>query len=178
MKKTVYFVLAALTLYSCQHRQYSKDIKNPSPYFAALMDGNDNTVFHGIDFNMSEDDIRKKEKSKLYENTNDHLFYTFTFPKDSTAFQEYADIEYFFDKNGKAEIFTSTIYVNDSLQQLQLMETFHQYYNNRYGSAKKDDYGYDVWKGTMESSEDDYDYSIGLSPAKEEYGIVLEYLRD
>lgn len=178
MKNIFYLLFSFLILYSCRSRKFSENITNPSPYFSALMEGHDNTVFHGIDFNLQQDDIRKIEKAKLYERTTDHLFYSYVFPKDSTPFSEYADIEYFFDKAGKMEIITSSIYANDSLQQKFLIETFHQYFNNRYGEPKKDDYGYDVWKGTMEASDDDYDYSVGMSPLNDEYGIKLEYLRD
>jgi hypothetical protein len=178
MKQTAYFLFCLCTLLACQNGQYTKEISNPSPYFTALMEGNDHSVFHGADLNMNQDEVREKEKSKLYERTQDHLFYSLVFPKDSTVFSEYADIQYFFDNKGGVEIISASIYLNDSTQQEHLANTFRQYYNIRYGDAGKDEYGYEVWKGTLEAQEDDYDYTIGLNQMKEEFGIVLEYLRD
>lgn len=178
-RRSIFAILiAGLSFSACEQTQYTKDISNPSPYFINLVEGFDKSVFHGVDLCLSQDDVRKREKAQLYERTADHLFYNYVFPRDSTAFSEYADIQYFFDKNNTVEIITTNIFLNDSLQQDQLLQNFTQYFNNRYGDSKPDDYGYQVWNGTLETDAQDWDYSIGLTPMTDEYGLTIEYLRD
>ena len=134
----------------------------------------------GVDFNLSPEELKKLEKSKLYEVTGDHLFYEFSYPKDSTPFSEYANVEYFFDENNKLDIITTDIYLNDSAQEEKLKSSFIQYYNNRYGSSEMDDYEYDVWNATFKDTKSGmkYKYTVALKPLENDNGITLEYLRE
>ena len=136
-------------------------------------------MLRGVDFNISQDELKKIEKSKLYESTSDHLFYEFSYPKDSTPFAEYANVEYFFDENNKLDIITTDIYLSDSFQEVTLQKKFIEYYNKRYGNSKNDDYAYDVWNGSFKDKTfgAKHKYTVALKPLENDNGVTLEYVR-
>ncbi len=165
-------------LVSCQHD--SKDsAKDTSPYFINFFTGSDADIFRDVNFNITQDELKKIETSKLYESTADHLFYEFSFPTDSTAFSEYANVQYFFDENNQLDIITSDIYLNDSIQEKNLKNTLTAYYNTRFGKADADENNNDVWKSTFQDKKtsEKYDYSIALKELADDYGVSLEYVR-
>jgi hypothetical protein len=169
------FLLVPL-LFSCRHEV--KQESNASPYFTHFIT-DDGSVLRGVNFNVSPEELKKTEKSKLYESTADHLFYEFTFPKDSTAFEEYSNIQYFFDENDRLDIITADVFVNDSVQESKLKKSFGEYFDKRYGDANTDEYSYDVWKGKFEDRDGKkYNYTVGLKEMDDDYGISLEYLRE
>ena len=97
----LYLTFFLCFIISCHHDTYKDSIKDASPYFISLFTGNEDAVFRGINFNETADAIKKIETSKLYESTPDHLFYEVTFPKDSTSFSEYANVQYFFNEDNQ-----------------------------------------------------------------------------
>lgn len=169
-----------LLLAACRHEGKQADFKDASPYFTAFFPKEENGVLRGIQFNMQEDDVKKMEKSKLYETTPDHLFYEFSYPKDSTEFEEYANVQYFFDENGKLDIITTDIFLNDSMQEEKLKSDILRYFGALYGKSHTDDYDYDVWDAVYEDRKNgkQYNYTIALKGLDNDYGISLEYMRE
>jgi hypothetical protein len=123
--------------------------------------------------------VKKSEDSKLYESSPDHLFYEFSYPKDSTIFSEYANIHYYFNENNQLDIITADIYLNDSIQERQLKDNLVEYYTIQYGNPETDDYGYSTWKavGKDKQSEKEYTYSVAIKKLKEDFGLALEFLK-
>lgn len=169
-----------LLLNSCKHDKYAKDIKDASPYFTNFFTGTDDDILRTVNFNLSQDEVKKIEKSKLYESTADHLFYEFIYPKDSSSFSEYANVQYFFNENNQLDIITTDIFLNDSTQVVQAKNTFEQYYNKRYGDPTPDENGYDVWKGDFKDAKTNtnYNYTVALTELPDEFGIKIEYLKE
>jgi len=184
MKKSILFypvfLLALLLLHSCRNDNAKNEIKDPSPYFKTFITGDEKNVLRDINFNLSADEIKKNETSKLYEETPDHLFYEFSFPTDSTAFSEYANIQYFFDENNQLDIITADIYMNDSIQENKLRNNLMDYYTYKYGSLQKDDNEQDVWKGTFtdKKTNQSYYYSVAIKKLEDDYGVSIEYVRE
>lgn len=174
-------ILGSCILYftSCHHD--SKDaIKDASPYFTGLFTGNEDAVFRGINFNETSDAVKKTETSKLYESTPDHLFYEVTFPKDSTPFSEYANVQYFFNENNQLDIITADIYLTDSLQEIKLKNTLTSFYNQQYKSEDNEENNYSTWKGKFTDKDDGkkYNFSVSLKELADDYGVSLEYVRE
>jgi hypothetical protein len=169
-------LLAILIATSCKPKVDKSKIKDASPYFTHFYSGNDDAVLRDINFNMSPDDVKKTETCKLYEHTPDHLFYEFSFPTDSTAFSEYANVQYFFNENNQLDIITADIYLNDSIQQAGLKNTLTTYFNERYETAD-DANTYSVWEGTYtdKNTNKDYDYTISLKNIEDDFGVSIEY---
>lgn len=172
-----FFILCSSFIFtSCHHDGNRNDIKNASPYFTQFYTGNEAAVLRDINFNMSPDDVKKIETCKLYENTPDHLFYEFSFATDSTAFSEYANVQYFFNETNQLDIITADIYLNDSTQQSALKKTLTQYFDERYESADDAD-TYSVWTGTFEDKimNKKYEYTISLKKLEDDFGVSIEY---
>ena len=93
------------------------------------------------------------------ETTADHLFYEFIYPKDSSAFSEYANVQYFFNENNQLDIITTDIYLNDSAQVAQTKKSFEQYYTKRYGKSERDEKGYDIWNGEFTNTKTKKDFN-------------------
>lgn len=167
-------------LQSCKHDNYTKEIKDASPYFTNFSTGTDDDIFRHINFNLSQDEVKKIEQSKLYESTTDHLFYEFIYPKDSSSFSEYANVQYFFNENNQLDIITADIYLNDSTQVAQAKNSFKQYYTNRYGNSALDEKGYYVWKGVFkdDQTKKEANYTVAVTELAEEFGIKIEYLKE
>lgn len=177
-----FFVLGSciFILNSCRFNEDKVIIKDASPYFTNLFTGKEDAVFRGINFNETSDGVKKAEKAKLYESTSDHLFYEFTYPKDSTLFSEYANIQYFFNEENQLDIITADIYLTDSVQELKLKNTLTQYYNLRFEADEENESEYPVWKATFEDVNADkkYNYSISLKEVNDDFGVSLEYMRE
>ncbi|MFN8284015.1 MAG: hypothetical protein U0U67_12420 [Chitinophagales bacterium] len=174
------FSCCLLMLLSCKHDKYADDIKNASPYFTNFITGSEDAILRNINFNLTEDEVKKIEPSKLYESTADHLFYEFIYPKDSTAFSEYANVQYFFNENNQLDIITADIYLNDSAQVAHTKNSFEQYYTKRYGSAEQDEKGYNIWNGEFKDAKTNKEanYTIAVTELEEEVGIKIEYLKE
>jgi hypothetical protein len=143
LKWSTGMIVCCMLFSACRNNAAEKyELTDASPYFAPLMQDDDASVWRGMDFKLTADEIKKLEKAKLYETTPDHLFYEFSYPDDSTALSEYANIQYFFNENGLLDIITADIYLNDSAQQDKLYNTFSQYYTLRYGDPETDDNNY------------------------------------
>lgn len=169
-----------LSLTSCHHDDHKNAVQDASPYFTHFMTGSEDYVLRNIGFNLTPEELKKKETSKLYEETPDHLFYEFSFPTDSTAFSEYANIQYFFNENNQLDIITADIYMNDSTQENKLRNNLTQYYNLRYGSPEKDENDQEVWKGSYEDKKtsQSYPYSVDIKDLDDDYGVSIEYVRE
>lgn len=165
---------------SCQHNRYRDAVKNPSPYFTHFFTGSEENVLRDVNFNSTQDELKKTEKSRLFESTADHLFYEFSYPTDSTAFSEYANVQYFFNEDNQLDIITADIFLNDSLQENQLKNNLNEYYNLRFGSPETDDYDHNVWKGSFKDAKSDkkYNYTVALKELTGDYGITVEYVRE
>ena len=165
---------------SCKNDKNKDSLKDASPYFTNLFTGNEDAVFRGINFNETVDAVKKAEKAKLYESTTDHLFYEFTYPKDSTAFSEYANVQYFFNEENQLDIIITDIYLTDSIQETKLKNTLTEYYNQRFDAADEDEYEYPVWKASFEDKKADkkYNYTIALKEVSDDFGVTLEYMRE
>jgi hypothetical protein len=175
-----FYILLVITLNSCNHDNKAKDIKDASPYFINLFSGNVTTLFRNQNFNSSLDEVKKIETSKLYESTADHLFYEFSYPKDSTPFLEYANIQYFFNEKNELDIITSDIFLSDSIQVLNLRNSLTQYFIKLYGNAEKNENGYDIWKSEFDDKKlnKKFPFTVAINDLTDEYGIKLEYLRE
>lgn len=176
----VLFVLSIGLSTSCQHTSVKDELKDVSPYFTPFFTGSEDAVLRDVSFNISADELKKIEKAKLFEATPDHLFYEFTFQKDSTPFSEYANVQYFFNENNQLDIITADIYLSDSIQETKLKKTLNDYYNLRFGTPEKDDYEHDVWKASLKDkrTEETYNYSIALKDISGEFGVTVEYVRE
>lgn len=166
-------------LAACQQNNNKASIENASPYFSNFFTGNEEAVLRGIQFNSTQDELKKQEKAKLYETTPDHLFYEFSYPKDSTAFSEYANIQYFFNENNQLDIIIAEIYLNDSTQEQQLKNNLTDYYNQRFGNPDKDEQEHEVWTGyfTDATLDKKIPYSVAMKEMNGEFGIGIEYVR-
>ncbi|MBK9328215.1 MAG: hypothetical protein IPM95_02645 [Sphingobacteriales bacterium] len=178
----ILFPLCCVFLIVSCHRDNTSGytLTNPSPYFTRLYSLNDEAISRGINFNLTADEVKKTEKAKLYEATADHLFYEYSYPEDSTAASEYANLQYFFNENGQLDIITVDIFMNDSIQETHLKNTFIDYFSQRYGSSETDSYNYEVWKGNFDDKKLDkeFKYSVALKKLENESGISLEYIRE
>ena len=179
--KNVCLVLVAPFLFSsCQHDDKKSDLEDASPYFTNFFTGNDEAVLRDISFNMNPDEVKKVEPSKLYETTADHLFFEFSYPTDSTAFSEYANVQYFFNENNQLDIITADIYLNDSIQEQKLRNTLTQYYNKRYGNPDADDNNVSVWSDSYKDLKTNtkLNYSIAIKDLEDDdFGVSIEYLK-
>lgn len=178
MKKFLIVVCLIVVLVSCRRKE-KIEVTNPTIYFTDLITDNPEGIFKNVNFDFTIDDVKATENAQLYEATDDHLFYSYNFPKDTSLFVEYADIKYFFDENKILKIISTTIYLNDSIQETGLLQNFHDYYTEKYGDDKTDDYKYSTWNATAESksTKGKYYFNIGLKELGNEYGVTLELLR-
>ncbi len=169
-----------ILLNSCKNEATKISVKNPSPYFTNFFSEHEEGILKSISFNSQAGEIKKIEKSKLYESSNDHLFYEFSYPKDSTPFEEYANIHYYFNEANTLDIITADIYLNDSIQEQQLKNNLIDYYTQQFGNPKTDDYGYTTWNASKKEKKTDkeYSYSVAIKKLKDDYGINLEYLKE
>lgn len=176
--KNYYIYLILLLIISCKNDN-DIEISNPSVYYQELITKEKKAIFKNINFDFTLEEVQKIETAQLYESTEEHLFYSYNFPKDSSKFVEYADIKYFFDEDKILKIITANIYLNDSLQEAQLLQNFKEYYNEKYGDTKIDDYSYDNWDATADSKnkKGKYYYNIGIKKLENEYGVAIELLR-
>ena len=176
----VFILVFSCIIYSCKNDKHKDSLKDASPYFTNLFTGKDDAVFRGINFNETVDAVKKTEKSKLYESTTDHLFYEFTYPKDSTTFSEYSNVQYFFNEENQLDIIITDIYLTDSVQEIKLKNTLTEYYNQRFTAADKSEYEYPVWKASFEDIKADkkYNYTIALKEVSDDFGVTLEYMRE
>lgn len=179
-KSTLIICILLLFILSCKNDNSKDSMKDASLYFINFFTGNDEAVLRDVSFNISSDELMKIEKSKLYEATPDHLFYEFSYPTDSSAFSEYANIQYFFNEDNQLDIITTEIFLNDSIQESKLKNSIIEYYHLRFGKPEKDDYEQDIWKGSFldEKTSKNYNYSVALKELNGEYGIALEYVRE
>lgn len=175
---TLCFMLFILN--SCHFDNGKVSLKDPSPFFTDLFTGNEDAVLRGINFNETSDAVKKIEKAKLYESTSDHLFYEFTYPKDSTPFSEYANLQYFFNEENQLDIITADIYLSDSIQEIKLKNTLTEYYNKRFETVEENESEYPVWKAVFEDVKADkkYNYTISLKEVSDDFGVSLEYMRE
>jgi len=146
------------------------------PIFSAIVGDNDNNIFRNVNFGLKQDVVKKAETSKLFDFAPDHMFYEVTFPDDSSKFQEYADIEYYFNEKDILDIVVAKIYVNDSIQQSQLLANLQQYYTNKLGKSSVDKYNGEFWKGEYKLDKSKaMDYYVFMEPLPKEFGISLEF---
>lgn len=180
LRFSILILVGSLIIQSCWNKSKTYIIKDPSPYFTDFYALKDNSILRGIQFNSKADEIIKTEKAKLYDKTNDHLFYEYTFPKDSTSFSEYANVQYFFDENKLLDIITVDIYLNDSLQEKSLNASIIQYFNQRYGNSESDEKKYLVWKDKFQNkiTKKEQEYSVAMKKLDNDYGLKIEYLRE
>jgi hypothetical protein len=180
-KQLICISASVILLQSCWNKNHSNSLENPSPYFKNFMPGNEDAVLRNIGFNVSPEEIKKMETSKLYEETPDHLFYEYSFPTDSTPFSEYANIQYFFNEENQLDIITADIYMSDSLQENKLRNNLTDYFNHRYGSASKEDNGEEVWNGKYKdkNTNSTYKYTVDIKDLEDnDYGVSIEYVRE
>lgn len=176
----ILFTFCSIFIFSsCQHN--TKEHAE-SPYFTAFFTGNEEAILRDINFNITPDEVKKIELSKLYETTTDHLFYEFSYPTDSTAFSEYANVQYFFNENNLLDIITADIYLNDTIQQENLKNSITDYYNQRFGDAEENANNFPTWTSSFKDKSLDkkLPYSITLKKLDDELddeaiGLTVEY---
>lgn len=181
LQKSLFILLFVSVFAACQHKHPKAEVANMSPYFNAFISENETHVLRNIDFNLTPDEVKKRETCKLYDETSDHLFYEFSFPTDSTTFSEYADIQYFFNENNLLDIISAGIYVNDSIQEKKLMENLTDYFNLRYGKQHETQDGDKVWQGDAKNktNHEHYSYSVSLKKLEDdEHGVQLEFVKN
>ncbi len=179
--KILFSLCCVFLILNCHRESTSAyTLTNPSPYFTGLFSSKDEAVCRGTNFNLTADEVKKTEKAKLYEATADHLFYEYSYPEDSTAASEYANLQYFFNENGQLDIITVDIFLDDSIQETHLKNTFIEYFNQRYGKSETDSYNYTVWNGNFDDKKlkKEFKYSIALKKLENESGVSLEYIRE
>lgn len=176
---TLFTFCLIFTFSSCKHdtKEQAK-----SSYFTAFFTGNEDAILRDINFNITPDEVKKTEQSKLYETTTDHLFYEFSYPTDSTAFSEYANVQYFFNENNLLDIITADIYLNDTIQQENLKNSITDYYIQRFGDAEKNNYNFPTWTSTFKdkSLDKEFKYTVTLKKLDSELddeaiGLTVEY---
>mgnify|MGYP002140846243 CR=1 FL=1 len=59
-----------LILTSCKHDKYAKEIKDASPYFTNFFTGTDDDILRNVNFNLSQDEVKKIEQAEEIENPN------------------------------------------------------------------------------------------------------------
>lgn len=177
LKKIILFIVVVVSIYACNNHN-KKHSKSNLPYIAYLFQGNDKNVFRNIDFNTSIDVVKKTETSKLFDATTDHLFYELTFPKDSTTFSEYANLQYFFNENNKLDIIIADVFFADSTQQTIFFSDLLSYFDDNFDKQDNNDTDYPIWKATFKdpSTEKEFDYTIALKEKKDENAVSIEYM--
>lgn len=181
VKQPIFITLFLIFLVISSCRNENKPIlKNESPYFSSLFMPNENTVFRKTVFNLTPEEVRKIETAKLFESAADHLFYEYTFPKDSTTFSEYANVQYFFNELNQLDIITTDIYLNDSLQEKQLKNTLTEYFQQTLGDTENDENNQLVWTASLKDAKTNksYQYNISLKEIPDEFGVSLEFVRE
>jgi hypothetical protein len=180
--KFIFFLCSLFLFMFCNHKGSLTDIKDASPYFTAFFTGKEDAVLRDINFNMTIDEVKKTEPSRLYEATTDHLFYEFSFPTDSTAFSEYANIQYSFNENNQLDVITNNIYLNDTFQQQKLKNNLLQYYNQRFGESEINSNKDEVWKGVFKDkiTTENYGYTVSVINLEDDQdinaiGLTIEY---
>ena len=176
-KNIQYFIFSFVFFIACKSDKIV--IKNPTVFFQELIADDKNAIFKNINFDFSKDDVIDAEKSQQYDATESYLAYSYNFPKDTSKFVEYADIKYFFDEHDVLKIITVNVYLNDSIQETQLLDNFKEYYSHKYDAPKIDEYQYYSWDATADSkiTKGKYYYNIGIKKLAGEYGLALEFLR-
>ena len=178
--RNLFFILCSFFIVIfCRH---DADEQAASPYFTNFFTGNEADVLRGINFNMTAEDVKKTEQSRLYETTADHLFYVFSFPTDSTAFSEYADVQYFFNENNQLDVIANHIYLNDTIQRDQLQHTLSQDLSKRFGKPETNTANDKVWTADFKDkiSGKKYNYTITVERLEDEedpeaIGVTIEY---
>lgn len=181
--RNLFLILCSLLCFSSCHLNNKKeDLNNASPYFTAFFTGNEASVLRNINFNMNSDEVKRIEPSKLFESTSDHLFYEFSFPTDSTAFSEYANIQYFFNENNQLDVISNHIYLNDTLQQNKLEKTLTLYFNEKLGDSEINADKEAFWTSTFKdiSNRKKYNYTVSVKDLEDDQddkaiGITVEY---
>jgi hypothetical protein len=177
--KSALLLLCCTLLFACKQKVFNGQLTQPSPYFTQLIDVQDPAVLRGVSFGLNAEEVKDLEKAKLFEAAPDHLFYEFTYAKDSTEFSEYVNISYYFDETDVLDVITMDIFLSDTLQVKELQRTFTEFYTQQYGQSDRDDYQYDVWDATHKNvkSGNKEAFSIALKPIEHEIGLSLEFLR-
>ncbi len=175
-----YFVFGILLIsfFACKNKSNGENKNATSPYFNELFQANSDAVFRAISFNLDADAVKKIETAKLYETTSDHLFYELSFPKDTSLFVEYANLQYFFNANNQLDIITADVFLNDAAQEEKLIQALKSYFDDNYTSIKNENGNFPMWEASAydKKSDKDLDYTIALKDNPDDFGISLEFL--
>lgn len=176
----IFYLLISIVLYgaiSCKNENKSNK-EFASPYFSPLFKANNAFVYRNAMFGYSVDEIKKSETAKLYDATVDHLFYEFSFPKDSTLFSEYANVNYFFDENNQLDIITTDVFLSDSAQVDALSTALNEHFTALYGNKIETDVEKPFWNGSIRNKENkEINYTISYSTLSDDIGISIEFVR-
>ena len=156
IKIVLLFFIIISSFYACKNNSSKEETKINSPYFSPLLTNKNTSVFRGIDFNSSAENIKQTENAKLYEATSDHLFYELDFPNDTSQFIEYANIQYFLNPKNKLDIITVDVFLNDTIQEMTLKIDLLNYFNSKFKKIRNDDGTFPMWETTFEDSDLQY----------------------
>ncbi|MEZ5055106.1 MAG: hypothetical protein R2807_10170 [Chitinophagales bacterium] len=175
-----YFIFSILlvSIFACKNNSNGENQNATSPYFKEFIHPNSDAVFRAVSFNLDADAIKKLETAKLYETTSDHLFYELSFPKDTSLFVEYANLQYFFNANNQLDIITADVFLNDAVQEEKLIQALKSYFDDNFKSIKNENGNFPMWKATAydKKADKELDYTIALKDNPDDFGVSLEFL--
>jgi hypothetical protein len=158
--------------------------KNNTPHFSSYVEklfSTEEDFFRGISMGMSRDKVKSKEEIRPVSEESNLLRYEIIYPKDSTTYEEYADIEYNFTDSDKLDIITGKIYASEAQLSDSIYSDVSRYLTYNYGIAEKDAYNYEVWKGkSMNYAGDSISINIGIIKKQidDEYLIIYEIMQE
>ncbi len=181
MKRYYCYILSVLLLgVSCTlFKKRQKEVHYSLYVEKLLMPKED--FFRNTHLGMSLEKVKSTEKIKPIGIESNLLKYEIILPKDSTTYEEYADIEYNFSDSDKLDIITGKIYTSQQQLSDSIFRDISRYLNNNFGIAQKDEYDYQVWNGkTINNAEDSININIGIIQRiiEEEYVIIYEIMQE
>lgn len=181
MKKYFCYTLSLLLLCaSCTLFKKKKKIPHFSSYVEKLFTPEED-FFRGTNMGMSLEKVRSKEEIRPVGEESNMLRYEIIYPKDSTTYEEYADIEYNFNDSDRLDIITGKIYTSEQQLSDSIYTDISRYLTYNYGNYEKDEYNYQVWKGkAMNYAGDSIKINIGIiqKHIEDEYLIIYEIMQE
>jgi len=181
MRKSGLLVLIILVLCAgCNLFKKKKRIRHFSPYVEKLFVP-DLDFFRNTHLGMPLVKVKTTEKIKPANTESNLLRYEILYPKDSTTYEEYADIEYNFNDDDKLDIITGNIYTSHQQLADSIYRDITRYLQYNFGTHNTDDYHYDVWKvKSINYAEDSILLNVGIiqKHIEDEYIITYEIMQD
>lgn len=192
MKKTILIFFSFLILAACSNDSASNSqfdivetaaLDSSDPYidmFSDFMKFNPEYIFREVNFDMSEDEVRKTERSYKTSSENssekeNELFFEVDLSSDLLDF---ADIRYSFDEKGLYFINVES-YITTEEKSKSMNHNLETYLTNSYGKADIAEDGFQEFAATHKGLKVQIAYKeVNLPPTATEkgsYGFYLFY---